>query len=112
MPSNATKNWRQTPSHLDYAPLANGDNSNNNNGEKDNGKGETPNEHVSILHFFWDFCHPPPLLGGDSRVVMMAAAKMAAAEDSGGGQQQQWWWMMAVDGSSGQQGHAILGGRL
>ncbi len=41
-------------------PLADSDNNYYNDGEEDNGKGETPEEHTTILHcVFQDFCRLP-----------------------------------------------------
>jgi hypothetical protein len=45
-------------------PLADGNNDDYDNGEEVDGKGETPEEHATILHcIFRDFCRPPPLIG-------------------------------------------------
>ncbi len=42
-------------------PLADGDNDDYDNGEEDNGKGETLEECATILHcIFREFCCPPP----------------------------------------------------
>ncbi len=45
-------------------PLANGDNDDYEGSEEEDGKGETPEERVMILHcVFRDFCRPPPSIG-------------------------------------------------
>jgi hypothetical protein len=44
--------------------LANSNNDNYDDAEEENGKGETPEECVTILHcVFQDFCYPPPSIG-------------------------------------------------
>ncbi len=49
---------------LGYAPPANSDNYNYDDGEADDGEGGTPEEHATILHsIFRDFYCPPPWIG-------------------------------------------------
>ena len=45
-------------------PLADGNNDDYDDGEEDDGEGETPEERTTILLcVFRDFCHPPPSIG-------------------------------------------------
>jgi hypothetical protein len=63
-------------------PLADGDNNNYDDGEEDDGEGETPVEHAMILLcVFQDFCCPPPSIGCALTVVCWCPKPFAGIEE-------------------------------